>query len=82
VVERIAAPALQVIRGEDASDETNDREAELSVIRDRIDIPPGIAARRNRAVESRSFSKVAAASRPDKAAIGTPAPGWVLPPAQ
>jgi hypothetical protein len=82
MVDRVAAAALQIVRREDASEEADDGEAVLAVIPDRVEIPPGIAARRDGAIEARSFMQAATASRADKAAIGTPAPGWVLPPAQ
>lgn len=82
VIEWIAPPARLIIGGKDAADETDDGQAEAAVVGDRVDIPPEVATRRDRAVEARSRITVEAARRPDKAAIGTPAPGWVLPPAQ
>lgn len=80
---RAAAAAARecVIGREDAADEDDDRQAELPVIAERVDIPPGIAARRDRAREARSCISARAASRPEIAAIGTPAPGCALPPA-
>jgi hypothetical protein len=54
----------------------------LPVVADCVDIPPGITAGRDRFIEARSFAIRLAASCPDKAAIGTPAAGWVAPPVQ
>jgi hypothetical protein len=82
VVLRIAASAEFVIWRKNAANERDDRQAVLAVGAGRIDIPPGIAARPDRDVEAWSRSRQATAKRADNAAIGTPAPGWVLPPAQ
>lgn len=82
VVHRIAPTAGLVIGREDAAQERDDGQTMASVVADCIDIPPCVAAGWNRRVEARSVISVRAASCPDKAAIGTPAPGWVLPPAQ
>ena len=79
---RAAAPRPGVVGREHAADEGDQGEALRLVVAQRIDVPPGIAARRDRAVEAESASTLAAASRPEIAAIGTPAPGWVLPPAR
>jgi hypothetical protein len=77
------APARQLVIGrEDAADKGDDGQPVGAVRAGCVDIPPGIAVGRDRDVETRSLSKHSAASRPESAAIGTPAPGWVLPPAQ
>ena len=74
--------------GEDAADEGDDGEAVGSVVAQRVDVPPGVAALRNRRVKTgsglgaRSSITSAAARRPESVAMGTPAPGWVLPPAR
>ena len=54
----------------------------LAVIAQRVDIPPRVAVAGNIDVEPRSAITADAASRPDSAAIGTCAPGCVLPPAR
>ena len=85
MVERIGAAAPTgegVVGREHAADKGNQRNAVASVIAQRVDIPPGIAVVRDRAVESRSSITLAAAIRPDSAAIGTPGPGCALPPAR
>jgi hypothetical protein len=82
VVCRIGAPAPGVIGREHAADEGNDGDAILLAVTYRIDVPPTIAAGRDRLVEAKSVSTECAASRPESAAIGTPGPGWTLPPAR
>ena len=82
MIERIAPPAALVIGREHAPEERDDRQPVLPVVADRVDIPPGIAARGDSFVEARSFAITRAASCPDKAAMGTPAAGWVAPPVQ
>lgn len=77
---RALAQGARIIRREDAADEGDDDEAEAPVIAQGVDIPPAIAARRNRGIEARSAIRLEAASEPDSAAIGTPGPGWMLPP--
>jgi hypothetical protein len=47
-----------------------------------VDVPPEIAAVGYRRIERWSSARLAAANRPEMAAIGTPAPGCVLPPAR
>src|SRR6476646_10195440 len=76
MVQRIAPPALLVIRREDRAQKRDDRQPEGTAVGEGIDIPPGVATGRNVRIEAKSFITVAAARRPDKAAIGTPAPGW------
>ena len=82
VVERNVAAGDLVIRREDTADETDDGQPVAFVIAERIDIPPAVALRWNQSVEARSDRTASLANCPDKAAIGTPAPGWVAPPAQ
>jgi hypothetical protein len=78
-----AAPATErVIGREDAAEESDQRNPVLPVRAQRIDIPPDITVQRDRAIEARSAIRADAAMRPDSAAIGTPGPGWVLPPAR
>ncbi len=71
-----------VIGREDAAEEGDQGDAVGAIVAERVDIPPDIAVRRDRAVEARSSIRADAASRPERAAIGTPGPGWVLPPAR
>jgi hypothetical protein len=77
-----AAPAERVVGREDAAQEGDQRDAVLAVLAQRVDVPPDIAVQRDRAVEARSAISADAAIRPERAAIGTPGPGWVLPPAR
>lgn len=71
-----------VVGREDASHEGNQGDAVLTAVAQAVDIPPEITTRWDRLVESRCAIRVAAASRPERAAMGTPAPGWALPPAK
>ena len=82
MIERVAPAAALVIGAENAAQKGDDGQPVLPVGADGIDIPPGVAARWNRFIEARSRSTTFAASRPDKAAIGTPAEGCVAPPTQ
>ena len=87
VVFRRVPPAQLVIGREDAADKGDDREPIAPAIGSRgvaegVDIPPGIAVRVDLYVEPRSLSRISTARPPLSAAIGTPAPGCVLPPAQ
>lgn len=82
MVERNIAARLLVIGRENAADKADDSQPEPLVIAERVDIPPAIALRWYHRVEIRSDSSASLANLPDKAAIGTPAPGWVAPPAQ
>ena len=54
----------------------------MFVIAERVNVPPRIAAGSEGRVEARSANAACAAKRPDSAAIGTPAPGCVPPPAR
>jgi len=82
VVERVAPPGPGIVGREHATDEGDDRDAVLAVIAQCVEIPPGVAARRDRSVEAESCKMHAAAIRPDIATIGTPGPGCTLPPAR
>ncbi|MEY3016438.1 MAG: hypothetical protein RJB19_750 [Pseudomonadota bacterium] len=79
-----AGPSIggSVIRGEDAADKDDHGDAVSTAIAHPIDIPPEITTRRDLLVKSRSAIRLAAAKRPDSAAIGTPAPGCTVPPAR
>ena len=83
-----AAPAGQRVVGrEDAADKADQRDSVAAVVAQRVDVPPSVAVVRDRPVEARpvearSASRLAAAIRPESAAIGMPAPGCVLPPAR
>ena len=77
-----SAAACQCIVGrKNTAYKGNDGEAVLAVVAERVDIPPEITTRRDDLVKPRSAISVAAAKRPDMAAIGTPGPGCTLPPA-
>ena len=82
VIGRAVAAAELVIGGKDAPDKGDDRQAEAAVVAAGVDVPPGIALRVDLDVEARSLSRISTANPPLRAAIGTPAPGCVLPPAQ
>ncbi len=82
MVERIMPSAALVKGREYRADESNDSQRVLAVFADRIDVPPTVAAGWNLRVEAWSSIRLRAACKPDKAAIGTPAPGCVAPPAQ
>ena len=85
VVFRIAlalAAGTGIVRREHAANESDDGQAMASVITRGINIPPAISVSRYRRVEARSCSKASAARMPARAAIGTPGPGCVLPPAR
>ena len=79
---RAAAPRPGVIGREHTAHEGDDRQAELPVVAEGVDIPPEITTRRDNLVKPRSAISVAAAKRPDMAAMGTPGPGCTLPPAR
>ncbi len=72
----------RVIGRKYTTDETDDREALLTIVAYRIEIPPAIAVRRDGCIEAKSVSKAMTACLPDSAAIGTPGPGCTLPPAR
>ena len=79
---RCEAAGSRVERRKDAADKRDQGEPVPSVIAQRIDIPPGVAASGYDTVEARSSISALAAKQPDSATIGTPGPGWILPPAR
>ena len=84
VIERITAASFSsesIVWRKYATDEGDYGHTVPSVCTQRINIPPSISVGRNRCIEVKSCSNASAASRPESAAIGTPGPGWVLPPA-
>jgi hypothetical protein len=52
----------------------------LSVVAQRIQIPPSVPVRRERAIERGAAETLSAQLSPDSAAIGTPDPGCTEPP--
>lgn len=82
MVQRIAPPRPAVPGGKDRAYEPDDRDTAGAVVGEPVDIPPGVAVRRDFDVEARSALIAAAASRPERAAIGTPGPGCTPPPAR
>jgi hypothetical protein len=77
---RIIAAAPRVIRREDTADKSYDGDAILLAVADSVYVPPTVATWCDRLIEAKSVSTECAASRPESAAIGTPGPGWTLPP--
>jgi hypothetical protein len=85
MIQGVSAPAFAcpgVVGRKHTSDEGNQRQAVLTIVTQRVEVPPGIASRYYRPIEAKSLSMQAAARRPETAAIGTPGPGCVLPPAR
>lgn len=76
------APCPFVVGREHAADEGNHGEAIQAIIADAIGIPPVIAIQGNLTVKPWSAQSAWAASCPEIAAIGTPAPGCAEPPAR
>lgn len=72
----------KIIGREYAANKSNDGQTMQAIIACRIDVPPAIAVVYDWRVEVRSSSRASAARSPASAAIGTPGPGWVLPPAR
>ncbi len=69
-------PARQcVIRRKNTPHKSDDGQTMFAIVTQRIDIPPEITTRWDFLVKPRSSISVAAANRPDMAAIGTPGPG-------
>ena len=81
-VARAALARRRIVRREDAADEADDGEAVAAVVAQSVDVPPAIAVLRNLCVEAWSLSSASAARSPESVAIGTPGPGWTLPPAR
>ena len=77
----VKSSGQSVIRRKNAPHKSDDGQSVLAIITQRIDIPPEITTRRDLLVKPRSSISVAAANRPDMAAIGRPGPGCTLPPA-
>ena len=71
----LKAPSQSVIRRKNATHKCNDRQTVLAIIAQRIDIPPEITTRLDLLIKPRSSINVAAANRPDMAAMGRPGPG-------
>ena len=71
----LKASRQRVVRRKNAPYKSNDGQTMFAIVTQRIDIPPEITTRRDGLVKPRSAISVAAASRPDMAAIGTPGPG-------
>src|SRR5690606_33749670 len=63
-------------------EQRDDRDRAPPIVAHRVQVPPGVAAARALEVEARPSITLSAASRPLSAAIGTPAPGFTLPPAK
>jgi len=79
---RPALAGAGVIGREHTAHKSNDRQAVLAIIADRINIPPAITIVRNGYIKARSASRASAARIPASVAMGTPGPGCVLPPAR
>ena len=77
-----AAPRPAIPGREYAAQKGDQGKAVAAILAERVDVPPEIAVGADEGVEARSSIRADAARRPDKAAIGTPGPGWVLPPAR
>ena len=71
----LETPSQCVIRRKYATYKSDDGQTMFAIVTQGIDIPPEITTRRDLLVKPRSSISVAAASRPDMAAIGTPGPG-------
>ena len=78
----IAGTCPSIVGRKHTTHKGDDGQSILPVVAQRVDIPPEITTRRDRLVESRCAIRVAAASRPDMAAMGKPGPGCTLPPAK
>ncbi len=76
------APRPRIVRRKYTTDKSNDRQAVLSIITLRVEIPPAISTSGNYLVKARSCNSASAARMPESAAIGTPGPGCTLPPAR
>ncbi len=69
-------PARQCVIGrENTPHKSDDGQTMFAIVTQRIDIPPEITTRLDFLIKPRSSISVAAANRPDMAAIGTPGPG-------
>ncbi len=81
-IDRRSPPGELVIRRENAADKGDDGKSKAFILAYRVDIPPEVAIVVDFLIEAKSIAMASAAIRPERAAIGTPAPGWVLPPAR
>ena len=77
----LKASRQSVIRRKNAPNKSDDGQTIFAIVTQRIDIPPEITTRLDLLIKPRSSISVAAAKRPDMAAIGRPGPGCTLPPA-
>ena len=68
-------PGQGVIGRKNAPHKSDDGQTVFAIVTQRIDIPPEITTRLDLLIKPRSSISVAAANRPDMAAIGTPGPG-------
>lgn len=64
-----------IVWRKNTTNKSDDRNAVQSIITDCIDVPPQITTMRDYLVKAWRSMRVAAANRPDRAAIGTPGPG-------
>jgi len=64
-----------IVWRKNTTNKSDDRNAVLSIVTDCIDVPPQITTMRDYLVKAWRSMRVAAANRPDRAAIGTPGPG-------
>lgn len=71
-----------IVGRKNTTDKRDDAEGILSIVTERIDVPPQVASRAYLLVKPRCTMVVSAANCPERAAIGTPGPGWTLPPAR
>jgi len=71
----LKTPRQSVVRRKNTPYKSNDGQTMFAIVTQRIDIPPEITTRWDLLVKPRSSISVAAANRPDMAAIGTPGPG-------
>jgi hypothetical protein len=71
-----------IVRRKNTTDKTNNRQAVLAVVTESINIPPTITLWAYWRIKARSCNTASAARMPASAAIGSPGPGCVLPPAR
>jgi len=78
---RVLAGSL-IIGRKHTADKADNRQSVLAVITERVNIPPAITVLVYGRIKARSCNSASAARIPANAAIGTPGPGCVLPPAR